>query len=69
MHSSNLGKQYGVSFAALLRVAAVGRPLYLQIKDVRSFALVEDEQDLGQMTVTSAGLDKDDLIDPRLEEG
>jgi len=57
-----------MSRVSLLDEAAVRTPLNLQIKNVRGLAFIEDKENLGQVSVARAGLDKHNLVDLGLEE-
>jgi hypothetical protein len=69
VNRGNVGEKYRIAAASLRYKSPVRRERDLEVEDVRSIALVEDEEYLGKVTVTFPGLDRNDLIDAGLEEG
>jgi len=53
---------------ALWHEGTVGAWRNFEVEDVRSIALIEDEENLSEMTVPIGGFNLDDLVDARFEE-
>jgi hypothetical protein len=65
----DVGEQNGITTASLLDIGAVGAGLHLEIEDVRCLSFIEDKENLGEMTLTQVGFDKEDAVDAGLQKG
>jgi hypothetical protein len=59
----DVGEEDGVAGAWLGNKGAVGAVRDLEVEDVGSVALVEDEEDLREVPVAPGGFKVDDLVD------
>ena len=62
-----VGEQYGVARASHRHERSIRPGRDLEVEDVWCLALIEDEEDLGEMAVACRGFDIDDLVDTGFE--
>ena len=63
----DVGEKHGVAGASLRHEGSIRAGCDLEVEDVGSVALVEDEEDLGEVAVAVAELKVDHLVDAVLQ--
>ena len=67
MNRSNVRQKHRISAACLRNERSIRTGRDLEVEDVRSLALIEDEENLGEVAIAIAELQVDNLIDAFLQ--
>ena len=68
MNGRDVGEKQGVAGASLRHEGSIRAGRDLEVEDIGSVALVEDEEDLREVAIACGGFKVDDLVDAGLEE-